>query len=158
MIGIRAQRDQDIRLQIARYSRQIAIESRRDQAVSLDIAQASKAIARQSRKDSSSMKTIAAVTISFLPGTFVASFFAMPLFEWDSDNSRVVSPQIWIYCIRTNVMKLPNMGIPDNAYLGASGVSNPAESRIAHLSSSASELHCKHFLDGSVLSSRLPSW
>jgi hypothetical protein len=97
IMGIRAQRDQDISLEIARSSRQIATESRRDQAVSLDIARASRAIALQSRKDSSSMKTIAAVTMSFLPGTFVASFFAMPLFQWDSDNGRVVNPQIWIF-------------------------------------------------------------
>ncbi len=99
MMGIRAQREQDISLQIARSSREIATESRRDQAVSLDIARASKAIALQSRKDSSSMKTIAAVTMSFLPGTFVASFFAMPLFEWDSDDGRVVNPQIWVYWV-----------------------------------------------------------
>lgn len=98
------------------------------------------------------MKTIAAVTMSFLPGTFVASFFAMPLFEWDSDNGRVVNPQIWIYwavAIPLTALsfavwwiwlhyldkhdEVAEMGLPDNAYLGESGVSNPAESRQAHL-------------------------
>jgi len=41
------------------------------------------------------MKTLAAVTVAFLPGTFVASFFAMPLFHWDT--TPVVSSRFWIY-------------------------------------------------------------
>jgi len=44
------------------------------------------------------MKTLAAVTVAFLSGTFVASFFAMPLFNWDaSHNSSVVKGRFWIY-------------------------------------------------------------
>jgi Mg2+ and Co2+ transporter CorA len=33
------------------------------------------------------MKTLAVVTVAFLPATFVASFFAVPLFNWDADQS-----------------------------------------------------------------------
>lgn len=44
------------------------------------------------------MKTLAAVTVAFLPGTFVAAFFSMPLFEWDAvDKGTVVSKRFWIY-------------------------------------------------------------
>ena len=44
------------------------------------------------------MKTLAAVTVAFLPGTFVAAFFSMPLFEWDAvDDGTVVSKRFWIY-------------------------------------------------------------
>lgn len=44
------------------------------------------------------MKTLAAVTVVFLPGTFVAAFFAMPLFQWDVDApSSIVSNRFWIY-------------------------------------------------------------
>lgn len=44
------------------------------------------------------MKTLAAVTVLFLPGTFVASLFAMPLFRWDVDaTSSIVSRHFWIY-------------------------------------------------------------
>ena len=44
------------------------------------------------------MKTIAAVTIVFLPGTFIAALFAMPLFQWDAvGDSKVVSNRFWIY-------------------------------------------------------------
>ena len=44
------------------------------------------------------MKTIAAVTIVFLPGTFIAALFAMPLFQWDAvGNNKVVSNRFWIY-------------------------------------------------------------
>lgn len=44
------------------------------------------------------MKTLAAVTVAFLPGTFVASFFAMPLFEWNAvGKSMVVSKRFWVY-------------------------------------------------------------
>lgn len=78
--------------------RQIASESRRDQAVSVEIARASKAIALGSRRDRSLVKTIAAVTMSFLPGTFLASCFAISLFNWDGESGEgVINRQIWIY-------------------------------------------------------------
>lgn len=33
------------------------------------------------------MKTLVVVTVVLLPATFVASFFAVPLFHWDTDQS-----------------------------------------------------------------------
>jgi hypothetical protein len=39
----------------------------------------------------------------FLPGTFVASFFAMPMLDWDAAaaaNGLIVRRQFWIYWAR----------------------------------------------------------
>jgi Mg2+ and Co2+ transporter CorA len=69
-----------------------------DSLVSIQIARDGKVLATESKRDSSSMKTIAAVTMAFLPGTFVASFFAMPMFNWQAASThQVVSPRVWIY-------------------------------------------------------------
>ena len=44
------------------------------------------------------MKTLAAVTVAFLPSTFVAAFFSMPLFQWTaSTDGQVVSKRFWVY-------------------------------------------------------------
>ncbi|TVY41047.1 hypothetical protein LSUB1_G003808 [Lachnellula subtilissima] len=59
-------------------------------------------IALESKADSSAMKAIAVLTMIFLPGTFVASFFAMPLFDWDAETqSGVVKNRFWIYWVVT---------------------------------------------------------
>ena len=50
--------------------------------VSLALARDSRTLATASQRDSSSMKTLAAVTVIFLPGTFVATFLALPVFDW----------------------------------------------------------------------------
>jgi hypothetical protein len=55
-----------------------------------------------SQRDTSAMKTVAIVTMVFLPGTFVASFFAMPTLNWDAAAyNRIVSRRFWIYWIVT---------------------------------------------------------
>lgn len=55
-----------------------------------------------SQRDTSAMKTIAIVTMVFLPGTFVASFFAMPMLNWDAvADNLIVSRRFWIYWIVT---------------------------------------------------------
>ncbi|KAG9190009.1 hypothetical protein G6011_08097 [Alternaria panax] len=48
-----------------------------------DDAKRSKDIALAAQKDSYSMKTIAIMTMIFLPPTFFATLFAMPLLKWD---------------------------------------------------------------------------
>jgi hypothetical protein len=58
------------------------------------------------------MKTLAAVTVAFLPATFVASFFAMPLFNWDADrDSAVVNGRFWIYWVVTIPLTLTTLFI-----------------------------------------------
>ena len=48
------------------------LTTQRDQEISIEIARDSKTLAQQATRDSTSMKAIAAVTMFFLPGTFVS--------------------------------------------------------------------------------------
>jgi len=43
------------------------------------------------------MKTLAIVTMLFLPGTFVASLFSMPLFDWSGNSNAIVGPNFRLY-------------------------------------------------------------
>jgi hypothetical protein len=55
-----------------------------------------------SQRDTSAMKTVAMVTMVFLPGTFVASFFAMPMLNWHATTlNEIATPRFWIYWIVT---------------------------------------------------------
>jgi hypothetical protein len=48
------------------------------------------------------MKTIAAIAMVFLPGTFVASLLALPSFQWDMPSCHLhVRRQFWIYWVIT---------------------------------------------------------
>jgi len=58
-------------------------------------ANASKAIATAAKKDSSAMKTIAVMTMAFLPATFFAALFAIPLLQWQGDN--VMTERFLVY-------------------------------------------------------------
>lgn len=48
-------------------------------------------------QDGASMKTIAVITMAFLPATFVATLFAMPIFSWNDSQDRIISHQFWVY-------------------------------------------------------------
>jgi Mg2+ and Co2+ transporter CorA len=50
-------------------------------------------------EQNSSMKTIAVVTMAFLPGTFFATLFAVPSLQWD--QSPVIQSSFWIYWVFT---------------------------------------------------------
>ena len=75
----------------------LSLTSQRDQNVSISIAEDSRVLARQAIRDSTSMKAIAAVTMCFLPGTFVSSVFAMPMIAWNAAPEHAVSSHFWIY-------------------------------------------------------------
>ena len=97
LFSIIAQNDSKVSIEIAAASRALAIENEKDQRISIAIAKASRAIAVESKRDSSSMKTIAAVTMLFLPGTFVASLFERPMFQWSATAGLQVRSHIWVY-------------------------------------------------------------
>ncbi|EFX02552.1 hypothetical protein CMQ_5913 [Grosmannia clavigera kw1407] len=59
-----------------------------DSIFSIGIARDSKLISVSSQNDASSMKTIAIVTMLFLPGSFVASVFSMPVLDWSSHDAQ----------------------------------------------------------------------
>ena len=54
------------------------------------------------KRDSIAMKTIAILSIVFLPGTFMGTLFSINAFKWGDPHSGetsslTVSPSIWIY-------------------------------------------------------------
>ncbi|KAJ3515356.1 hypothetical protein NLJ89_g1806 [Agrocybe chaxingu] len=81
-----------------------------DSRTNLDIARLTSKISVSAQRDSSAMKTIAIVTMFFLPGTFVSSLFSMVFFDTQPDSSGrpllLVGSQIWIYFVTTVVLTL----------------------------------------------------
>ncbi|KAI1370661.1 hypothetical protein F4677DRAFT_437808 [Hypoxylon crocopeplum] len=69
-------------------------------------------IALATGRDSRYMRSIAIVTMVFLPGTFLASVFSMQFFNWfvDESGSTIVSRYIWIYVLVTVVATLLTLG------------------------------------------------
>ncbi|OIW32029.1 hypothetical protein CONLIGDRAFT_678461 [Coniochaeta ligniaria NRRL 30616] len=65
-----------------------ALLTHEDAGASINIATASK-------RDSSSMKTVAVMTMAFLPATFFAALFAVPSLRWD--QARVMQDNFWVY-------------------------------------------------------------
>lgn len=48
------------------------------------------------------MKTIAVLTTCFLPATWVAAFFAIPLFNWNAGKGEaVLNDRFWVYWATT---------------------------------------------------------
>ncbi|KAM3505030.1 hypothetical protein MY11210_008130 [Beauveria gryllotalpidicola] len=78
-----------------------------DNSNGIELAKSSHQIARASYRDSSSMKTLAIVTMFFLPGSFVSAMFSMPMFKWDKadpDSSAIgvgLLPQFGLYWVIT---------------------------------------------------------
>ena len=90
LYNLNAQHDLALNIQIARDSRNIAAASKADSSAMRTISFAAK-------RDSSAMKSIAWVTLFFLPGTFVSTMFAMPLFHWEDDGEPIATPRLLIY-------------------------------------------------------------
>ncbi|KAM0809988.1 hypothetical protein AB5N19_10335 [Seiridium cardinale] len=67
------------------------------------VAEESAKVAVASKRDSVAMKTVAVLTMIFLPGTFVAAFLSMPLFEWNVETGGYPSSTSfqWIYWVIT---------------------------------------------------------
>lgn len=93
IFNLMIQRDNQLNLTIAEHSRRL-------NKVNTEIATSSAKIAEESRRDSASMKTIAVLTLLFLPATSVASIFSMSMFNFNNGPSGQVvsSPQyLWLY-------------------------------------------------------------
>lgn len=83
--------------------------AQKDSKVNISLAETSATIAVESKKDSSSMKAIAVLTMCFLPGTFLAAIFAMPLFNWDGDGTPTIKDGFkyyWAIAIPLTVLVL----------------------------------------------------
>jgi len=67
-------------------------------STNLTVAHDTRELAIASKSDSSSMKILAAVTTTFLPGAFVATLFSMDMFDWFAGRGNpVISDYFWIY-------------------------------------------------------------
>jgi len=91
-----ANRDSTTNLQIAAESKHIAAES-------TQIAKKSASIAYETRRDSAAMKTIATLTMLYLPATFICSLFGTNFFALSTngpgDPVFVVSNLWWMYLV-----------------------------------------------------------
>ncbi|KAF2498168.1 hypothetical protein BU16DRAFT_558239 [Lophium mytilinum] len=72
----------------------------RDSGANLSMAKASRDLAEATKADSSAMRTLAFMSIVFLPATFVSSFFSMSMFDWRAPQlTSIVSKRMWIYWV-----------------------------------------------------------
>jgi Mg2+ and Co2+ transporter CorA len=71
-----------------------------DARTGIEVARDSRTLATAIKLDSSSMKSLAVVSVMFLLGTFVASFFSMPLLQV-RNNTLDFSSKIWLYWATT---------------------------------------------------------
>tara|TARA_R110002003_G_scaffold59_9_gene5291 strand:+ start:3889 stop:5529 length:1641 start_codon:yes stop_codon:yes gene_type:complete len=72
--------------------------AQRDNKDNLAMATTQTDIANTTKEDSFAMRTIAVMSIFFLPGTFVSSFFSMDMFDWQApEGASVLSSRFWIY-------------------------------------------------------------
>ncbi|CZR52311.1 uncharacterized protein PAC_02188 [Phialocephala subalpina] len=67
-------------------------------------------IALSTSRESKHMRSIALVTMVFLPGTFFASVFSMTFFNWSNSDGSIVSGYIWIYVLVTVLFTLLTIG------------------------------------------------
>jgi uncharacterized membrane protein len=65
-------------------------------------------IASATQQDSLSLKTLSLVTMFFLPGTFLATLFSVPLLEWNSEKNLV--GKFWIYWVFAVPLTLTTFG------------------------------------------------
>ncbi|KAF2274430.1 uncharacterized protein EI97DRAFT_435263 [Westerdykella ornata] len=68
-------------------------------------------IALATNRDSKVMRSIALVTMVFLPGTFFATVFSMTFFDWFGEGGKTrVSSYLWIYILITLIFTLVTVG------------------------------------------------
>jgi hypothetical protein len=98
LLNLVSQREQQLSIQLAKDS--------------VQIGHMTGVLAQQSLQDSASMKAIATVTMFFLPGTFVASLFAVPVFRWNAvAGSDIINHRIWVYWVVTLPLTLFTFGV-----------------------------------------------
>ncbi|KEY72015.1 hypothetical protein S7711_00034 [Stachybotrys chartarum IBT 7711] len=106
-----AMQDLDIAYTLRRVQVQIDalfhLVTETDSLANLQLSKSTKDLAFFSYRDASSMKTLAVVTMLFLPGSFVSALFSTNCFEWDNVDLRSssigvnVTPQFGLYWVVT---------------------------------------------------------
>ncbi|KAF2180314.1 hypothetical protein K469DRAFT_292132 [Zopfia rhizophila CBS 207.26] len=77
-----------------------SLMAQRDNDLNKRTSDASLELSRFSKMDSNDMRIIAAVTLAFLPATFMATFFSTGFFDFHKDG-QIVSSWIWLYWVFT---------------------------------------------------------
>ncbi|ROV90553.1 hypothetical protein VSDG_07460 [Cytospora chrysosperma] len=85
---------------------------RRDTKTNLKISKSNLVIAEATKRDGRRMRSIAVLTMIFLPATFVATVFSMTFFNWTPEQGQaVLSPYIWIYVVGTTILTGLTIGL-----------------------------------------------
>ncbi|KAE8442945.1 hypothetical protein EG329_002483 [Mollisiaceae sp. DMI_Dod_QoI] len=72
--------------------------AREEAKAAFQLAKDSNRVAEATARDGFAMMTIAMMTMFFLPATFFATIFAMPILGWDAESgSAMMMPQMWLY-------------------------------------------------------------
>lgn len=71
------------------------LSNQRDSKTNIEIADATADVALLTQRDSASMITIAAVTMLFLPGTFISAILSTTFFDYGDEGLRI-SKRWWI--------------------------------------------------------------
>lgn len=90
--------DLSVRIDV-QWSVQVALMAKHDTDVNLSMAS-------DARTDSFLMRRMAAVSIVFLPATFLATFFSMMFFQVDGSGELSMNSNIWVYFAATSAMSL----------------------------------------------------
>ena len=106
-----AQRDNSLSIKLAESSLQISEATRCDNLAmkaiaenSRILAEESKIVAEESLRKNDAMRSIAVVTMLFLPPTFVATLFSTSFFNFQSMGGPLVSRWVWLYVLVTGVL------------------------------------------------------
>ncbi|OHE98217.1 hypothetical protein CORC01_06414 [Colletotrichum orchidophilum] len=76
--------------------------ARQDSKTNTKISKANAAIAVQTKVESAQMRTIALLTMIYLPLSSVAAIFSMDMFNWEAmDGQSIVSKHIWLFAVLT---------------------------------------------------------
>ncbi|KAI1864776.1 hypothetical protein JX265_008500 [Neoarthrinium moseri] len=78
--------------------------ARRDAIVNTNIARANNSIALDAKQDNGQMKSIAFLTMFYLPVSAVASIFSMSMFDWSPSEGSVVSDSLWVFILVATVL------------------------------------------------------
>ncbi|KAI8193046.1 hypothetical protein KHU50_012788 [Colletotrichum sp. SAR 10_65] len=75
---------------------------RKDSFTTTEISKANRAMAFDTRHESAQMRTIAILTMIYLPLSSVAAIFSMDMFNWEaSAGESIVSKHIWLFAVLT---------------------------------------------------------
>ncbi|KAI1376487.1 hypothetical protein F4677DRAFT_445287 [Hypoxylon crocopeplum] len=85
--------------------------ARADTKTNLAISGSTMEISKATQRDGNQMRSMALLTMIFLPGTFVATLFSMSFFDWKLKDGDMLSPYIWIYAVVTLSLTITTIGV-----------------------------------------------